>query len=64
VAPGRRYALRNNELAVHDLEGGTERHVLTSAAGLRGALEGPLRLTLPEAPELDAALARLAAGPA
>jgi N-hydroxyarylamine O-acetyltransferase len=64
VAPGRRYALRNNELAVHDLDGGTERRVLTSAAGLRQVLEGPLRLTLPDAPELDAALARLAAGSA
>jgi N-hydroxyarylamine O-acetyltransferase len=60
-APGRRYALRNDELAIHYLNGGTERRVLTSAAELREALEGAFRLTLPDAPELDAALARLIA---
>jgi N-hydroxyarylamine O-acetyltransferase len=60
-APDRRYALRNNELAVHYLNGGSERRILTSAAELRETLEGPFRLTLPDAPELDAALARLTA---
>jgi len=58
-APDRRYALRNNELAVHYMNGGTERRVITSAAELRETLEGAFRLTLPEAPDLDAALARL-----
>ena len=55
----RRYALRNNELAVHHLDGQTERRVLASAAGLRTALEDTFRLTLPDSPELDAALERL-----
>lgn len=61
--PDRRYALRNNELTAHYLNGNTERRVLTSAAEMRETLEGVFGLTLPEAPELDAALARLTAPP-
>jgi len=61
--PDRRHALRNNELATHYLDGVTERRVLTSAAELRETLEGAFGLTLPEAPELDAALARLTSPP-
>jgi N-hydroxyarylamine O-acetyltransferase len=57
----RRYALRNNELAVHHVLGRTERRVLTSVAGMRSALEDAFRLTLPVGPERDAALARLIA---
>ena len=57
----RRYALRNNELAVHHVNGQTERRVLASAAGVRAALEDVFRLTLPDGPELDAALERLIA---
>jgi N-hydroxyarylamine O-acetyltransferase len=57
----RRYTLRNNELAMHHANGETERRVLTSAAGVRAALEDTFRLTLPDAPELDAALERLIA---
>jgi N-hydroxyarylamine O-acetyltransferase len=60
-APGRRYALRNNELAVHHLSGNTERRILTSAAELRAVLQAEFRLALPDAPELDAALERLTA---
>src|SRR5690606_27891897 len=58
AAPGLRYALRDNELAVHRLEGGTERRVLGGAAELRAALEGPLGLTLPEDTGLDRTLWR------
>jgi len=61
AAPDRRYALRNNELAVHHLNGSTERRVLATASELRTALEGTFRLTLPEVPELDEALGRLIA---
>lgn len=57
-APDRRYALHDNELAVHYLDGRTERRVLTSSTELRETLEGTFRLTLPEAPALDAALER------
>lgn len=62
-APGRRYALRNNEFAVHDLSGNSDRRVLTTAAQLRETLESAFQLRLPDAPELDAALERLAARP-
>jgi N-hydroxyarylamine O-acetyltransferase len=57
----RRYALNNNEFAVHHLNGPTERRTLTSVIELRDALEGPFRVTLPDAPELDAALQGLVA---
>ena len=61
AAPDRRYALRNNELAVHHLNGNTERRMLATASELQTALEGTFRLTLPEVPELDEALGRLIA---
>ncbi|RPH63384.1 MAG: arylamine N-acetyltransferase [Acidobacteria bacterium] len=55
----RRYALRNNELAVHHLGGRTERQVLTGPAELREVLEGRLKIAVPDAPGLDVALGRL-----
>lgn len=58
-AADRRYALRNNELAVHHLNGPTERRILTSIKALRTTLETDFRLTLPEGPELDQALQRV-----
>lgn len=58
-APGRRYALRNNEFTVRDLNGGTERRILATAAEMREVLAGPLGLTLPQTAEVDAVLARL-----
>jgi N-hydroxyarylamine O-acetyltransferase len=56
--PDRRYALRNNELAVHRLNGQTERRVLRTVPELRDALTDVFRLTLPDVGELDAVLAR------
>jgi N-hydroxyarylamine O-acetyltransferase len=58
-AADRRYALRNTELATHYQDGRTTRETLTSPAALRQALSGPLRIRLPDAPQLDAALQRL-----
>jgi N-hydroxyarylamine O-acetyltransferase len=58
-AVDRRYALLDNELAVHHLNGATERRVLENSAELRAALEGDFQLQLPDVPELDRALARL-----
>ncbi|MGH6839234.1 MAG: arylamine N-acetyltransferase family protein [Methylocella sp.] len=58
-AQDRRYALRNNEFAVHHLGGKTERKILSTIAELREALQDAFRLTLPGAPELDIALGRL-----
>jgi N-hydroxyarylamine O-acetyltransferase len=60
VAPGRRYALRNNELAVHAGDMGTERRVLAGVAELRDALTNVFGLTLPPDGDLDAVLARFA----
>jgi N-hydroxyarylamine O-acetyltransferase len=58
-AADRRYTLLNNQLAVHHLNGPTERSVLRSVSEIRRALEGPFHLRLPDAPELDGALERL-----
>ncbi len=60
AAPDCRYALLNNEFAEHRLHGGTKRRVLTSAAEIRKTLEQKFDLTLPDAPQLDDALAQLA----
>jgi N-hydroxyarylamine O-acetyltransferase len=56
----RRYALLNNELAVHYLNGKTERTVLASAGEIRATLEGPIGLSLPATAEVDAVLQRVA----
>ena len=59
----RRHALRNNELAVHYLDGRTERRVLRSVEELQQAFENVFRVRLPDAPDLHAALARVASLP-
>jgi len=64
TTPDRRYALRNNQMAVHHLHGGTDKRSLATAAEIREALQNEFRLTLPDAPGLDEALTRLAAQPA
>jgi N-hydroxyarylamine O-acetyltransferase len=58
--PGRRYTLRNTELSVYESGGRHEHRTLASVAELRDALTGLFQLSLPEGPEVDAALARLA----
>ena len=55
----RRYALRGKELTVYHMNGGTDRRLLTSASELRESLEVTFRVTLPEGPELQAALERV-----
>ncbi|WP_394842460.1 arylamine N-acetyltransferase [Pendulispora brunnea] len=57
--PGKRYALRNNELAIHHLDRPSERRTLTSAAELRATLEGNFGIQLPDSPDLEPALQRL-----
>jgi N-hydroxyarylamine O-acetyltransferase len=61
--PGRdrRYALLNNEFAVHFLNGKTERQTLRTADEIHEVLQGPLGLRLPDSPELGAALEKLIA---
>jgi N-hydroxyarylamine O-acetyltransferase len=55
----RRYALLNNELAVHFPDGTTERRTLRTASELREALKEQIGLNLPSAPELDGVFQRL-----
>lgn len=58
-APDRRYGLLNNQLTVHYRNGGKERRVMTSVAVMRETLEEAFHIVLPDAPELDAVLARM-----
>jgi N-hydroxyarylamine O-acetyltransferase len=55
----RRYALQNNQLTVHYLDGRTERDVLTSPAALRAVLTEYFRIAVPKSPDLEAALGRV-----
>jgi N-hydroxyarylamine O-acetyltransferase len=56
--PQCRYALRNNELAIHT-PAGTEKRIIPNTAELRQCLADEIGIALPEGPELDAALAKL-----
>lgn len=58
--PGKRYALRDNQLAVHTTNGGTEKKTL-SASELRDALTDLFKLRLDQLEGLDPVLASLAA---
>lgn len=64
TAPGRRYALRNDQLAIHHTGGPTERRTLGSARELRDVLEETFGVAAPDDAALDAALARVATAPA
>jgi arylamine N-acetyltransferase len=57
--PDRRYAFKNNELAVHRVNIGTEKRVLRTVPELRDALTDLLRVRLPDDPALEPALRRL-----
>ena len=59
--PGRRYALRDNQLAVHTIDGGSEKQTLGSAAEMRDALTDLFKLRLDQLDGLDPVLAKLAA---
>jgi N-hydroxyarylamine O-acetyltransferase len=61
--PGRRYALTDNHLAVHTLNGGTEKRTL-NARELRDALTDLFKLRLDRLEGLDPVLAKLAAASA
>ena len=60
--PKRRYALLDNELAIHELGVDTERRKLTSAAQLRAVLSETFRIAVPESPALAGKLEEIAAG--
>lgn len=57
----RRYALSNNRLSVHRVNGSSEKRLLRNARELRDALRDLLRIRLDGLAGLDDALARLAA---
>jgi N-hydroxyarylamine O-acetyltransferase len=59
--PGGRYALFNNELAIHRLNGKTEQQRLASADEIRAALQTHFGLRVPANPGINEALARLTA---
>ena len=56
---GRRYALRNDEFAVHHLDGSTERRTLRTPGELRDVLAGPFGICLPTCTGLDALFTQL-----
>ena len=56
---GARYALLNNELAVHHTNGVTDRRTLKSGSDIRAALTSIFGITLPDVGELDNTLQRL-----
>jgi N-hydroxyarylamine O-acetyltransferase len=58
--PGRRYALLDNELAVHTLGEESVRRKVTSAEELRGVLSETFRIVVPEGPEVEAKLKGIA----
>lgn len=62
--PGRRYALANNQLSTHTLNGGTKKQTLASAAEMRDALTDLFKLRLDQLEGLDPVLAKLAAASA
>jgi N-hydroxyarylamine O-acetyltransferase len=62
--PGKRYAMRDNQLAVHTASGGTDKKTLGSAAEMRDALTDLFKLRLDQLEGLDPVLAKLAAGTA
>jgi N-hydroxyarylamine O-acetyltransferase len=59
--PDRRYALFNNQLAIHSLNGGTKKQTLATGAEIRDALTDLFKLRLDQLEGLDPALAKLAA---
>lgn len=59
VEPGRRYALRDNRLAVHHTGGISEERVLESVADVRKVLNRTFGITVPTAVDVDAALQKL-----
>lgn len=64
VQPGRRYALRNTEFAIHHADGYTDRRALLTARELRMTLEGMFAIDVPAGPEVDAVFERIIAAAA
>lgn len=61
AAPGYRYALNNNEFAIHQLNGGTERKILSGVDEIFNVLENTFGIQLPDTPELKKVVERVIA---
>jgi N-hydroxyarylamine O-acetyltransferase len=59
TVPNSRYTLRNNELAIHNLGGDTERRVITQAEELGNLLVETFGISLPETPLLYPSLKKI-----
>jgi N-hydroxyarylamine O-acetyltransferase len=57
--PGKRYALYNNTLTVHELTGESREQTLTSAEEIRAVLESTFGLRLPADPAIQAGLLKI-----
>jgi N-hydroxyarylamine O-acetyltransferase len=64
TGPGVRYALNNNEFAIHRMNGGTERKILASVEEILEVLQTVFLIQLPDAPELEKIIESLIAEPA
>jgi N-hydroxyarylamine O-acetyltransferase len=60
AAPGRRYGLLQNELAIHEIGAETTRRTLATPSQLQEALETIIGIRLPEHPALADTLTRIA----
>jgi len=58
--PGRRYALLDNELAVHPTGGETVRRKMKSADELQRVLSETFRIEMPQGPDVAKKLAEIA----
>ena len=59
ATPELRHALRNTRYAIHRRDGSTEKRFLTTVEEYKRTLAGPFTIALPDAPSLDAKLAKL-----
>jgi N-hydroxyarylamine O-acetyltransferase len=59
VTPDRRYGLFNNRLSIHHLHGESEQTVVTNPVELQQLLASTFGIEIPDAPGLEALLARL-----
>jgi len=61
-APGKRYAMRNNALAIHHLGGETEKRTIQTGSELREVLQTLFNVNVPTGERVDELLERVARG--
>ena len=60
-AVDRRYAMRDNHLSIHHLDGRCEQRLIGTANELRATFSNVFDLAIPDTSDADAALARIVA---